>query len=131
MEAGDRVRVGAGSLATSVPGVFAGGDAVTGPATVVDAIAHGRAAAEQIDRYLGGDGQIDEEFVPPDHPERMAPLPVEAHARGRVPLLAIDVRDRVTSFAEVEPGYTREQAIEEAGRCLRCDLRGRSAPTAG
>ena len=66
----------------------------------------------------------------PDHPERLAPPPVEARAHPRVPLRAVDVRDRIGSFAEVEQGYTREQAMEEAGRCLRCDVRGRGTPAA-
>ena len=112
------------SMETSLPGVFAAGDAVTGPATVVEAIGGGKRAAEAIDRFLSGIPQ-----------PKMPPVPVR---RGRVenlvvpaatkmtlkrpemPLLNID--RRLTTFQQVELGYTENMAREEARRCLRCDI---------
>ena len=108
----------------SRPGVFAGGDVVTGPNTVVEAIAAGKRAAVMIDRYLCG-----EEF----HQPAVARLPrvlVEpddtstetAEAAERVVQPSIPVEARKHSFAEVEGSLSEEEAIREVGRCLRCDL---------
>lgn len=98
---GGRVVVDAETgLETSRPGVFAAGDVVTGTVSVVTAIAAGRRAASAIDRYLGGDGVIDEVLAPED---------------GRKPWIG-----REEGFA----ARTRcEEAPCEAERCLQCDLR--------
>jgi NADH-quinone oxidoreductase subunit F len=119
---GERVVVAPGSHRTSLEGVFAGGDAVTGPASVITAIAEGRAAAQEIDRYLGGSGQIDERLVPPEGPADIPLVQVEAGQRFRTRIPSTDARARVHSFAEVELGYSREDAMAEASRCLHCDL---------
>lgn len=112
------------TLATSIPGVFAGGDVVTGPAVAIDAIAHGRRAAEAIDAYIGKGasepvsrgfvsrkesyGAIPEgEFLP------MLKIPKERMAE-------LPAAERIQSFAEVELGFTGEQAMTEASRCLEC-----------
>ena len=113
------VRADPGSLATSVAGIFAGGDAVTGPATIIDAIAQGRTAGAAIDRYLGGSGDL-ERFAsgkPPAEAEETAP-------RGSVRenWQNISAEDRLSSFALVEQAYDRETAMREARRCLSCDL---------
>jgi NADH-quinone oxidoreductase subunit F len=110
------------AFATSVEGVFAGGDAVSGPASVVQAIAHGRHAARAIDRYLGGDGDIHETLAPPEDIEGLPELAVESGARARPKLAFAPVSRRVRGFERVERGYSRKAAIEEASRCLRCDL---------
>jgi NADPH-dependent glutamate synthase beta subunit-like oxidoreductase len=112
------------SMATNQPGIFAVGDAVTGPATVIEAIGGGKRAAEAIDRHLSGLPQ-----------PQMPPVPVR---RGRVacreipasrkmtvkrpdmPLLNIDRRR--TTFQQVELGYDEAAVRDEAGRCLRCDI---------
>jgi NADH-quinone oxidoreductase subunit F len=120
---GERIVVAPGGLGTTVEGVFAGGDAVTGPATVVAAIAHGRAAASEIDRYLGGSGCIDEDFAPPDRREEIDATTVATGEQPRTRMPVGDPRTRVRSFEEVELGYSREDAMLEASRCLRCDLR--------
>jgi NADPH-dependent glutamate synthase beta subunit-like oxidoreductase len=109
-------------FATSVDGVFAGGDAVSGPASVVQAIAHGRHAAQAIDLYLGGNGDIRETLAPPEDLEGLADLAVETGARTRPKLLAAPVKRRIRGFERVERGYSRRTAIAEASRCLRCDL---------
>jgi NADPH-dependent glutamate synthase beta subunit-like oxidoreductase len=104
---GNRVVVDAETgLETSSPGVFAAGDAVTGTVSVVTAIAAGRKAASAIDRYLGGDGVID---------EVLAPETVKSPWIGREEGFAFRTR------CEEEPC--------EAERCLQCDLRLDISPT--
>jgi NADH-quinone oxidoreductase subunit F len=111
------------TLATSIPGVYAGGDAVTGPASVVQAIAHGKRAAAAIDRYLGGSGAIvDEVLAPPEDLSALPPLKPETKARYRPEMLHHPVAKRLRGFGQVEVGYSRKDAITEASRCLRCDL---------
>ena len=64
-----------GKFATNLPGVFAGGDAVTGPASIIDAIAQGRVASAGIDRFLGGSGDLERFARPKPVPEPHAPAP--------------------------------------------------------
>ncbi|TET26353.1 MAG: hypothetical protein E3J67_01725, partial [Dehalococcoidia bacterium] len=119
---GDVIQVDADTLATDREGVFAGGDAVSGPASVIEAIAAGRQAAISIDKYLGGSGVIEEALAPPEG--AIAPLEeAEEKRRPQVPSLPPD--QRLSSFAEVELGLSEEMAVEEAKRCLRCDLEER------
>jgi NADPH-dependent glutamate synthase beta subunit-like oxidoreductase len=115
------IPVDSDTLATDTSGVFAGGDIVSGPASVIEAIAAGRQAAIFIDKYLGGSGMIDERLAPPE--EAVSSLNIEEdeeHGRPDMPLLAID--QRLKGFGVVELGFPGEKAAEEAGRCLRCDL---------
>jgi NADH-quinone oxidoreductase subunit F len=121
--AGSRIRVVPGTLRTNVEGVFAGGDAVLGPASVISAMAHGRAAASEIDRYLGGTGDIEESLAPAEIIADLPPMPIETEDRYRPPMPVSDLATRFRSFSEVELGYTARAAVEEASRCLRCDLR--------
>ncbi len=116
---GNVVKVDPDTLATSRKGVFAGGDTVTGPASVIEAIADGRKAAVSIDKYLGGSGEIDEVLAPPE--EATTPLE-ETEEKRRPHMPTIPVKRRVEDFSQVELGYSEEMAIEEATRCLRCDL---------
>jgi len=109
------------TLATDIDGVFAGGDVVSGPASVIEAIAAGRQAAIAIDKYLGGKGLIEERLAPPE--TLPAPFEMEEQEernRPKIPVLAVD--RRIKGFDTVELGFTKEAATEEAGRCLRCDL---------
>ena len=115
---GNIVAADADTLATAKSGVFAGGDASTGPASVIEAIASGRQAAISIDKYLGGSGLIDVTLAPPE-PE-LSPLE-EAEEKRRPKVSVTPVSSRIKSFVEVERGYGRRKAAEEAGRCLRCD----------
>jgi len=120
---GNTLRVDSDTLLTSRDGVFAGGDVVTGPALVIEAIAEGRKAAISIDRYLGGEGIIEETLAPMqgiDMPLDVFKPPDEK--RLEIPL--VPVTERVNNFNEVESGYTEAMAIREAERCLRCDLEG-------
>jgi NADPH-dependent glutamate synthase beta subunit-like oxidoreductase/ferredoxin len=112
------------SMETSIPGVFAGGDAVTGPATVVEAIGAGKRAAEAIDRFLSG---IPQPKMPPVPVRRSRVEWMEVPAttkmtlrRPEMPLLNLERRR--TTFQQVELGYTENVVREEARRCLRCDI---------
>jgi len=110
------------SLATELDGVFAGGDAVLGPATAVEAIAHGRRAAEAIERYL--------------HPGKPARFPWNAprtldtafdptadpSTATRLQTPKLSPVERRTGFDEVELTLCADEACLEAGRCLRCDF---------
>lgn len=120
--AGKRISIDPDSMATSRAGVFAGADCVTGPGSVIEAIAAGRRAAIAIDRYLGGRGVIEERPAPPEE----AIMPVDANyppptaIRNQVSLLS--VTERFDGFPLVELPLTPEIAAQEANRCLRCDL---------
>jgi len=114
------VKVDDDTLAADVDGVFAGGDVVSGPASVIEAIAAGRQAAISIDKYLGGKGNIVEIL---SASEQAQPYKTEEGAEEkRVKVPAEDAGWRVKNFEVVEFGYTRELAEQEASRCLRCDL---------
>ncbi|HIC94848.1 MAG TPA: FAD-dependent oxidoreductase, partial [Anaerolineae bacterium] len=120
LERGGRIAVDPLTLATEVPGVFAGGDAVTGPATVIEAIVAGRRAAESIRRYLRGEdlaaGRV---LGAPDISgiEYYTPPVVEPQARARMPKLPLAER---RGFAEINLGFDEAQAVSEAKRCLSC-----------
>ena len=113
------LQVGADSVVTSRAGVFAGGDAVSGPASVIEAIAAGRKAAVSIDEYLGGIGMIDETLLPQ---EEVTPLEPSSLPGRRAMTRLLPITERLTGFDEVDLGLTEEVAIEQAKRCLRCDL---------
>ncbi len=96
-------------------GVFAGGDCVTGPATVIRAIAAGKVAAANIDEYLGYHHEIVADVE--------VPLPgyAEMRPRGRVDCTEREASERKCDFSCIECGMTDEEALQEASRCLRCD----------
>jgi len=106
------------SLATNVNGVFAAGDCVSGPATVVQAIGTAKKAASAIDKYLGGNGVL---YTAP-RPVRIVEGPV-AEAGNRVKPQELPIGPRIKNFDEVEYAYTQEQAYFEAKRCMRCDVK--------
>ncbi|RAI45109.1 FAD-dependent oxidoreductase [Rhodoplanes roseus] len=104
------------NAATSVPGVFAAGDVVSGPSTIIDAIAAGRKVAIAVDRFLGGDGSIDPPRVEPEEPA----APVGGPRRQRLASEKADPEDRAKSFSLVEDGFDAATAMREAERCLAC-----------
>ncbi len=112
------------TLETNIPGVFAGGDAVTGPATLIEAAAAGKEAAESIDRYINGKDLRENrkrEFSLPEAvktPEELARIP----GKPRVIPDKIGISERKRTFQEVVLAYTPEMAMEEAGRCLNCGV---------
>jgi NADH-quinone oxidoreductase subunit F len=113
------------TLATGREGVFAGGDLVTGPNTVVGAMAAGRRAAQSIDRYLQGLPlrRPPEVHLPSVFVEPAAVEPDEDEAPVRIDPATIPAPSRQKSFVEVELSLSAEQAAAEARRCLRCDLK--------
>ncbi len=96
-------------------GVFAGGDCVTGPATVIRAIAAGKAAAANIDEYLGFNHEIESEVKVP------TPRCTDLRPRGRVNATERDACERKSDFQCIECGMTDQEAGQESSRCLRCD----------
>jgi len=120
----DTIKIDSGTLLTGRPGVFAGGDVVTGPNTVVEAIADGKKAALMIERYLRN-----EELAQPAEPRlpRVYIEPVQTDEEGpqqderaETPRAPAEWRKR--NFTEVEVSLSVEEATREACRCLRCDL---------
>lgn len=105
---------------TGQKGVFAIGDVVSGPSSVIEAIAMARKAVVAIDKYLGGKGQIEQELVPPE--KEITPITPGLPIFPRVPIPALGVARRVKCFDEVEATLSEEAAREEANRCLWCDL---------
>jgi heterodisulfide reductase subunit A-like polyferredoxin len=106
---------------TGIPDIFAGGDALTGPATMIEAIASGNRAAKAIMNYLEKKDDPIEPFLLPqtDISEVMTDgLPFDG--RARMPMLDIDARRG--SFREVELGLSEEQARKEALRCVDCSV---------
>ena len=99
-------------------GVFSGGDCVTGPATVIRAIAAGKVAAANIDNYLGFNHKIESGVVVPEpRIENKTPC-------GRVTMMERNTTERKKDFNIVENGMTCKEANQEAHRCLRCDRFG-------
>jgi len=113
-----------GRASTNVPDIFAGGDAVTGPATAVEAVAAGKQAALEIHHYLSGDLSP----MPRLSPQKRARVDflaipaADKIASHRVPIPLLDQEERRHSFDRVELDYTPEEARSEARRCLRCDV---------
>lgn len=106
--------------ATSVAGVFAGGDVVTGPATVIEAIAAGRRAAFAIDAYLRGES-------PPEAtiPETIRFESIDCamfRKRSRQPMPCLTAQERAQGFQEVERGFDELSAQAEADRCFQCGM---------
>ncbi|MBY7025295.1 MULTISPECIES: NAD(P)-binding protein [Clostridium] len=97
------------------PGIFAGGDCVTGPATVIRAIAAGKVAAANIDTYLGYNHIISSDVEIPS--ARLDDRPL----CGRVNTSERDADIRKNDFELIEYGMTCEEAHQESYRCLRCD----------
>ncbi len=109
------------TLETDTEDVFAGGDVVSGPASVIEAIAAGKQAAITIDKYLDGKGIIAEKLAPPEEKPEMTEMEEEEEKR-RPEMPRLSMKQRFKDFSQVELGLTEKQAIEEANRCLRCDL---------
>ena len=106
------------TLMTDEPGVFAGGDAISGPSSAVEAINHGLEAAISIDRYLQG---VDLKQGREKSKEETSGVPEGQHPRlKRINLGSLSVEKRIHNFNEVEIGYTAEEAQKESQRCLNC-----------
>lgn len=111
---GKIVATSTGALA-NMPGVFAGGDCASGPASVIKAIAAAKVTAANIDEYLGYRHEISCDVeIPEPHLDDHKPC-------GRVNLTEREACERVCDFEGVENCMTENEAKQEAGRCLRCD----------
>ena len=115
IQRGGTVLAGSDTRLPEMEGVFAGGDCVTGPATVIRAIAAGKAAAANIDEYLGFHHEITTDVQGP------APRFSDLRPRGRSDTTQRDAGERKQDFACIECGLTAEEAERESSRCLRCD----------
>ena len=118
------VRIDTATLQTNRPGVFAAGDVVTGPNTVVESIAAGKKAAVMIDRYLKNEPLLQEPAEPRLPKVYVEPVTIDPEIvpkdRAETPRAPAEWRKR--NFAEVEVSFSIREATAEAYRCLRCDL---------
>jgi NADPH-dependent glutamate synthase beta subunit-like oxidoreductase len=105
---------------TNIPSVYAGGDAVTGPATVSEAMGTARNAAESIDHDLMKEKRFHKLFREFNYKDEVELEPEESKM---IEPKKVPVKERVSSFQEVLSGYTGEEALLEATRCLRCDVK--------
>jgi NADH-quinone oxidoreductase subunit F len=110
------------TLCTNRSGVFAGGDVITGPNTVIDAIAAGKKVAVMIDRYLRNEPlkrpselKLPKHYIEPTNGH-------ETRQTKRIAVPRVDLETRKREFIEVERTLSEENAKAEASRCLRCDL---------
>ena len=112
------IKAGNSSVVDEVPGTYAGGDCVTGPSTVINAVAAGKVAAANIDNYLGyhHEMSVDIDIPLPDHQDDIP--------YGRVELKERFARVRGNDFDAVEEPLSFEEAMQECSRCLRCDYHG-------
>ncbi|MBI4831376.1 MAG: 4Fe-4S dicluster domain-containing protein [Candidatus Lindowbacteria bacterium] len=94
---------------------------MTGPASIIEAIAHGRKAASSIDKFLSGTGVIDQVLAPPE--EEVIVMDFEGKVEPRLSIPCVPLTDRTRGFQPVELGLRKEMAIKEAERCRSCDAR--------
>ena len=111
------------SLATETEGVFTAGDVVYGTKSVILAIASGRDAAVEIDKYLGGDGDISETLAPKQHADPKIGKVEGFGYFGRTKTQVTPAAERQDNFNEVDHGICDADICGEASRCLQCDLR--------
>ncbi|RLB89991.1 MAG: pyridine nucleotide-disulfide oxidoreductase, partial [Deltaproteobacteria bacterium] len=124
----NRIKTHPETLQTSLETVFAGGDMVTGPATVIEAIAQGRKAALGIDTYIkrietdrGAPVSVHDTGIGTGKTkENYSDIPLNIEVEERVCVQSVDPEQRVLSFTEVEATLTEDAAIREADRCLNC-----------
>jgi NADH-quinone oxidoreductase subunit F len=109
------------TLATGRAGIFAGGDVVSGPKTIIDAVAAGRRAAASIHEYLAGARDGEAEIMAavryPTKPERSLSLDLAPRPRAHAPLPVV----QLGTFAATQAGFAEDVARSEAARCFRCD----------
>ncbi len=119
--------VDAKTMRTSVENIFAGGDVVTGPWVVIEAMGSGKRAAQSIHRYLQG-FKDEKEWKPEVKPVYVKPLELSDDELEKIidaqrpRLKLMDAEERKLSFEEVSSGLNKDLAMQEAKRCVRCDL---------
>ncbi|VAX19329.1 Glutamate synthase [NADPH] small chain [hydrothermal vent metagenome] len=119
------------TMQTDVPDVFAGGDCVTGPLTLVVAVGQARRAAQSIDQFLSGkevritnEQYVEKLIAKIGAYDKNEVIPGKPKGWDRQPMPLCDREDKLHTFTEVELGYSQKQAIEEAERCMRCYIVG-------
>jgi NADPH-dependent glutamate synthase beta subunit-like oxidoreductase len=114
------IKVQQPSCRSNIPKVYAGGDAVTGPATVSEAMGLARQAAEAIDFDLMKEKRFHRLFRDFKYKDEVIPEP---EGGKKIDPKKLPVKERISSFQEVLAGYSGEEALQEAARCLRCDVK--------
>ncbi|MFW9972208.1 MAG: FAD-dependent oxidoreductase, partial [Candidatus Odinarchaeota archaeon] len=122
------IEIKEGTFETNISGIFAGGEVIDSPSSVVDAINMGRRAATSIDKHLGGNGEIGDIFVEPYVPNPNLGRDESFYDKKRVQMPLLSQKERQDSFNEIELGFNESLALEESNRCLRCDLRFEISP---
>ena len=112
-----------GSHSTSTEGIFVSGDVITGTKAVIDAIVGGREAAGEIDRYLGGDGDISEVLLEMEAADPYIGKIEDFAGKKKMSAKILETEKRKDNFCLADLGFSEEQAHCEAERCLQCDLR--------
>jgi len=110
------------TLATSRPGVFAGGDCHTGPGIAIEAVAAGKRATESIRRYLEGEDLRQGRTLEREKSENLREIPEGEARKPRAEMASISLERRTATFDEVRLGFTEDQAVREASRCLECGV---------
>jgi formate dehydrogenase beta subunit len=120
------IKVDPATLATTAPGIYAGGDVSFGPRNAIDAVANGKKAAQSIHAYLGGGADARVEVAFHEREIEIVVANTKAYHRpwgyeqcGRVPIPALPI-DRRVGVSQIELGYGEEEARREASRCLHC-----------
>jgi NADPH-dependent glutamate synthase beta subunit-like oxidoreductase len=122
------IRIHPQTMMTDIEGIFAGGDVVSGPATVIEAMAAGRKAAFSIDQYLRGERLEDDEPLVA-HTIGIENIDVDRFPqRERQKMPALPMEERVKGFKEIELGFTEMEALCEADRCFQCGLFPKKPP---
>jgi formate dehydrogenase (NADP+) beta subunit len=122
------VKVDDDTMMTTRPGVFAAGDAVSGPLTVVHGVAGGKRAAKMIAEYVtlgscsvSDEHRLDKVIAALEKDPKVLVTPrTESRLGSTAPHKKLDMRERISTFEEVESGFTQESSFIEASRCLRC-----------
>lgn len=112
-----------GSLATNIDGIFACGDCIYGTQTVIKAVASGREAASEIDKFLGGDGDISEVLVETEAPSQYIGKEEGFADKARAAEQFLPVAERDHDMTPISAGICDKEICGEASRCLQCDLR--------
>jgi NADH-quinone oxidoreductase subunit F len=115
------IRIHPRTMMTNTKGIFAGGDVVSGPATVIEAMAAGKKAAFSIDKYLRGERLEDEASVPRIIGIEEVDLD-RFNRRERQRMTALPMEERIKGFKEIELGFTEMEGLCEADRCFQCGL---------